>query len=322
MKIKNLDVGNETLNQWIENLLPEYDIFFFPRHHEMLIEELRPNALVMPFSEFSSHNGFNNINTLNSYQLWQLTDDVAYACVVQPEVIATIDASKRKEILRVQKSVNRGLIFEWDFLSGMLDDNHPDISNLQDSLSPFLFEFEGKSYLSLQTSLWNSLDTALKYMLLLSKASEFVDDVKITDQQMNRFKEGNPHISRYFNSFSKWNGANCFAATLASISTDADIDWLIFFWIHQEGFKSGLKANGYKFVSTSLDTLQSKDVLLWKNGKNIVHASYYLGDGFFFNKHGQSFITPWQIVSTAHMYKIWGSEGIEIYRKTEDIIDD
>src|SRR5699024_221151 len=234
MKIKNLDVGNETLNQWIENLLPEYDIFFFPRHHEMLIEELRPNALVMPFSEFSSHNGFNNINTLNSYQLWQLTDDVAYACVVQPEVIATIDASKRKEILRVQKSVNRGLIFEWDFLSGMLDDNHPDISNLQDSLSPFLFEFEGKSYLSLQTSLWNSLDTALKYMLLLSKASEFVDDVKITDQQMNRFKEGNPHISRYFNSFSKWNGANCFAATLASISTDSDIDWLIISWIYQK----------------------------------------------------------------------------------------
>jgi len=319
MKVKNIDLSDDTLNYWIQTLLPKYDIFFFPRHYEMLMEHLRPNALVMPVKEFFSHKGFNNIDTLNSYELWELADDVAFACVVHPDMITNMDNNVRKEILKVQKLVNRGLVFRWDLVNDMLKNNSlGNTDEINDLLSPYIFECEDEYYLAVQTSLWSSLDTTLKRMFLLQAASKLVDDIKITNQHMKKLQLENPHISGYFNLYSKLNGANCFAATLAATSdATADIDWIISFWVHHEGFKAGLKANKYEYISDSLNDLQPKDVLVWCGTENIIHATYYLGDGFFFNKHGQSFMTPWQIVSANHLYEVWGTKGIELYRRSE-----
>jgi hypothetical protein len=89
-------------------------------------------------------------------------------------------------------------------------------------------------------------------------------------------------------------------------------------WVHGDSFIRGLKMNRYKLTPVSLDTLLPKDVLVWKNENNLVqHASYYLGSGYFFNKDGQSFFNPWQLVSIHTLYNTWSKERIEVFRQTD-----
>ncbi|MGE7884889.1 hypothetical protein [Bacillus sp. NPDC094077] len=72
----------------------------------------------------------------------------------------------------------------------------------------------------------------------------------------------------------------------------------------------------YGLTLVSIDSLLPSDILVWKNENNkVIHASFHVGDGYFFNKDGQSFFNPWQLVHMENLLITWWKERIEVYRK-------
>lgn len=312
MKLKDVEISSEILTDWNKKVLPNFDLLFFTDENKLLIDHLDSNVLVMSANKFYRNTYFNNFDTLNSYQAWQINEDVAYVCIVHPDNLITLEAPVREKLFRIQKEVNSGLIFNWDLIAEEIEHN----SSLLQLFSPYIFDYKSEQYLAIQYSLWNKLSTELQHGFLMKVANDFVHDVALEDEQLQSFMNEYPHIAPYFNAFSNFNGANCFASTLAAISgSDADIDWLITKWVEAESLLYRLILNHYTLKSPSLIDLLPRDVLLWKdNNNNVIHSAFYLGNGYFFNKHGQSFFTPWQIIKLNHLTEMWGKEGIHIYR--------
>lgn len=320
MKIKNIEIEKDTLNAWIKTF-PAYDLFFFPAKGESLMDGLGSNALIMTRKEFSDHNSFNQIDMVNSYQYWNIRKEAVWVCATHPEVMDILDDHQRKTIFKIQKEVNRGLLFEWSFVYSIVHKLSSETVKeiILQQLSSYLFEYESTQYISLQSSLWHRLDDEFKIHFLLQLAEAANDQVEIEQGQIQAFTEQYPHLSPFFNLFPSSNGANCLAAVLAGISgKTAETNWLISLWVHDDGFLMGLKKHQYEWTPVSAQTLEPEDVLVWKNEKGFInHASYYLGNGYFFNKNGQSFFNPWQLVSIEALCGIWGKERIEVYRRAE-----
>ncbi|WP_409274547.1 hypothetical protein V1499_05840 [Neobacillus sp. SCS-31] len=315
MFLKNVEIKNETLRYWLENNFPKSDLFFFTKEDESIIEALGPNVMAIPVKEFFPDSFLNDFNTLNIYQLWQIDrQEAAFACVAHPGAIASVNSDIRKRIFQIQKKLNRGLLFDWEMIEP-LSAGHG-MEPLLEMLAPYIFEYESKQYLALQAGVWAELSTEFKQAFLVGMAGQFIDDVDISEDQINEFRIEFPHIAPYMNTFSAANGANCLAAVLATVAGgSADTEWLISKWVGGHVFENGLKANHYYCEEGCSENLLPGDVFVWKNSNGIQHAAYHLRDGFFFNKHGQTFMNPWQIITKEKLIDAWGEE-MEVYRKS------
>ncbi|RDU38004.1 hypothetical protein DRW41_00030 [Neobacillus piezotolerans] len=315
MLLKNVEIKSETLSYWMEHNFPKSDLFFFTKEDESIIEGLGPNVMAIPVKEFLSDSFFNDFNTLNIYQLWQVNrQEAAFACVAHPGAIALVDSSLRKRIFQIQKKLNRGLLFEWKIIEPFLDGNG--MESLLEMLAPYVFEYESVQYLALQADLWAELPLEFKQAFLVRMAGQFIDDVDISETQLNEFRMAYPHLSPYINTFSAANGPNCLAAVLAAVAGEsAETEWLISKWAGGYVFENALKANGYFNVEGGSENLLPGDVFVWKDSNGIQHAAYHLRNGFFFNKHGQMFINPWQIITKEKLIDVWGEDGLYVYRQ-------
>src|SRR5690625_244857 len=312
MEVKGISISPEMLNDWAKKVLPYFDLLFFTDENKSFINHLDSNVLVMSARDFYRDTYFNDFDTLNSYQAWQITNDVSHVCIVHPDNLLTLESDIREKMFRVQKEINSGLVFKWDLIAKQIENS----KSLLQLFSPYVFEYKSEKYLMVQYSLWKQLTTELKYGFLMSVAKDFVHDVEIDHKQMEEFVQKYPHIAPYFNTFSNLNGANCFASTLAAFSeSDVDTDWLITKRVTAESLLYSLKLHNYILKSDSLIELLPNDVLLWKDhNNNILHSAYYLGNGYFFNKHGQTFISLWKIIQVNHLLDAWGKYSIHIYR--------
>ncbi|MBD8038453.1 C40 family peptidase [Solibacillus sp. A46] len=62
----------------------------------------------------------------------------------------------------------------------------------------------------------------------------------------------------------------------------------------------------YHYEELLDEELQQGDVIIWKDDNDIIqHAAYYIGEGLYFNKHGQTMFNPWKILSEADLYNEW-----------------
>ncbi|WP_270406475.1 hypothetical protein, partial [Bacillus paranthracis] len=292
---------------------------FFPKKYGAVVKHFTSNILLMPKEEFSNHTIFNNINSRNSYQVWNIHKDIQFVCVANPSLIMQWDKETRESIFRIQFEVNRGSIYEWDMIECVLEDIPSPLSKtaILQHVSPYSFTYDSKRYISMQKSLWDNLHKEFQYKFLLLLTKQFVYQTSLSKEQIKKFENSFPHIAPYFNSFSSVNGANCLAATLASICSEkSEAKWIITKWVHDNSFLKGLQIKQYRLKSASIDSLQPSDILVWKNEKNkVLHASFHLGGGYFFNKNGQSFFNPWQLVHIESLLNTWENERIEVYRK-------
>lgn len=304
------------LDIWDEKLLPNFDLLFFPKDSESLIPPLGANVLVFSPKNFFQDSTINTIDVINSYQLWGIKKElISYVCVVHPSVLPRLEKETLLEILTIQRHLNSGLVFERSTVSQLLEaSQHTEINHLLDR---YTFEEDSEQWLSMHRSLWNHLDQETKYAFLSYFAQKFIDDVSIDDNKLRRLRDLYPHLAPYFNSFATVNGANCLAATLAGISEQgAETDWIISQWVFESTLLFALKAKKYSKQPLMEKDLQPQDVLIWRDHHNhVIHACYHLEDGYFFNKHGQMLFNPWQIVTMDNLYKTWGREGMELYRK-------
>ncbi|WP_270394542.1 hypothetical protein [Bacillus paranthracis] len=317
--MNSIQIEINILNKWIKQFLPEYDLFFFPKKYGAVVKHFTSNILLMPKEEFSNHTIFNNINSRNSYQVWNIHKDIQFVCVANPSLIMQWDKETRESIFRIQFEVNRGSIYEWDMIECVLEDIPSPLSKtaILQHVSPYSFTYDSKRYISMQKSLWDNLHKEFQYKFLLLLTKQFVYQTSLSKEQIKKFENSFPHIAPYFNSFSSVNGANCLAATLASICSEkSEAKWIITKWVHDNSFLKGLQIKQYRLKSASIDSLQPSDILVWKNEKNkVLHASFHLGGGYFFNKNGQSFFNPWQLVHIESLLNTWENERIEVYRK-------
>ena len=317
--MNSIQIEINILNKWIKQFLPEYDLFFFPKKYGTVVKHFTSNTLLMLKEEFSNHTIFNNINSRNSYQVWNIHKDIQFVCVANPSLIMQWDKETRESIFRIQFEVNRGSIYEWDMIECVLEDIPSPLSKtaILQHVSPYSFTYDSKRYISMQKSLWDNLHKEFQYKFLLLLTKQFVYQTSLSKEQIKKFENSFPHIAPYFNSFSSVNGANCLAATLASICSEkSEAKWIITKWVHDNSFLKGLQIKQYRLKSASIDSLQPSDILVWKNEKNkVLHASFHLGGGYFFNKNGQSFFNPWQLVHIESLLNTWENERIEVYRK-------
>ncbi len=132
---------------------------------------------------------------------------------------------------------------------------------------------------------------------------------KLAQQQLRRAR-----CNRLPNKFSNCSGPNCFAAAASAVSrmTDSDIHRL---WLHWDPFCRFLKDMGYK--KTRATSANAGDILLFVKNEKAVHAAYYLGEGFYFEKPGQDFYEPYRIERFTNWHHEWPSTDLEIWQQQD-----
>ena len=64
------------------------------------------------------------------------------------------------------------------------------------------------------------------------------------------------------------------------------------------------------------EALHQGDIVIWKDENDIIqHAAYYIGEGLYFNKHGQTMFNPGKIISKEVLYKEWEHLTLVNYRQ-------
>jgi hypothetical protein len=301
-----LNLSEETLASWEKEFIPEKDLFFFQSIEEVL--NLMPKeVLVMPIEEFFSHRAYSTIDYVNAYWYWNISKTINFVCILPPNIFPTISDEKKKKILAFQQQSGRGLIFETVEIDTILEQlpGH----------EQYTFVLNGVSYMAFQRDMWIKLPSNLKREFLIAFSKEFIDEVYEMSQE--ELKHLEPQILPLVNRFPERGGGNCFAAVLASITLDRDLSaWIAREWVAQETLLTALELRNYQVTSVTLDSLKPKDVLLWRNSQEtIIHGVFYLGNGLVFNKNGQQFFNPWQVLKIEVLMKIWGENQLEIWRR-------
>jgi hypothetical protein len=101
-------------------------------------------------------------------------------------------------------------------------------------------------------------------------------------------------------------GANCFSTAL--LGHDPTL-YGIPDWLQPQTLLRLLEQHGYSEQDSSHD-LKPHDVLVWKEGEKVVHASAYLGNGLVLNKDSQAWYSPRQIVPLEVLLDRWNEPDL------------
>lgn len=256
------------------------------------------NTLVILKDEFFKHATYLQIQLANSYEYWNISKDIEYVIVAQPDWITSLAASDKEALLRIQISVGRGLIFPLDLFSAI------DVVPVE-----YILEEKEKQYVVLQYDMWNKLPFSSKEETIKAYALLW-DNWLCSAVPMNI----PAHLKSFANTFSEKAGANCLAATLFAVSSQPEYqEWIIHEWVHQKTFLAGLKNASYKQTE---EELHEADVVAWVNEEGVIqHAAYHIGNQLFFNKNGQTFFNPWKVIHLNELNEEWKKFSVRIYRK-------
>ena len=280
-----MDIEDDVIQAWEKKVVPEYDVFYFPTLEE--VKKYMPeHTLVIPREEFSKHNSYQTIDMINSYEMWQISKEANYVCVVPEDLFQMIDRRKQQAILNTQQAFGRGLIFDWELIEPLFQSqSYMMQKEIEGIIEPYILQNQ-RRYLAFQRQMWTRLPGSFKRELLIKLAELYTTNSTPMNMEVQKVVNQFQHIIPYFNRFSKENGSNCFAAVLAAATENRQkCQWLINQWIHPETFQLGLEWRGYKEVTTSMNHLNPKDILIWQdeNGQ-MIHTTFYLGRDYFFNK--------------------------------------
>lgn len=289
----NIQPSENQMKSWIEKYVPAKDLFFVKEEHLPVFEEELGQALLIPKAEFFNHASYKQIQLVNSYEYWNLAKEVEFVVVANVDWITDLALFKKEKLLRIQKKMNRGLIFPLSYFSGdslFLDKN-------------IVKTVEDESVV-VSADLWEKLSFSTKAHLLKKYAQEW--DGWVSEETPVHLSD---MIKKYANTFPTEAGSNCLSATLFAISQQ---EWMIHEWIHPQTFK-GMLSRNHRLVQT--EELIEGDVVVWQTDEGqIHHASYHIGNKLFFNKNGQTFFNPWKIIRFDELQAEWRQYSLKIYR--------
>ncbi|MBK3495087.1 hypothetical protein JFL43_09500 [Viridibacillus sp. YIM B01967] len=284
--------SDEILQQWVEDFVPKKDLFFLTEGDvEKLQGDLR-NVLVMPITEFYGHTSYTQTEFNNSYEYWNIKG-ATHVIAANPAWIVSVAEDIRAFLLRRQVEVERGMVLPVTFFSDI-------------SVVPGAYIIEDS--VVLQRRMWEELPQSNKKMIMKMVAEWWEDGVcEAIPEKLP------PHLLTIANTYGTTSGANCLAAALFAVSGKGS-EWLLQEWVHQQAFLNGLKQCGYEAFEEDTQ-LMAGDVVAWLDDNEVIqHAAYYIGNGLFFNKQGQTIFNAWKIMKQEELIKKWPGMRMNIYR--------
>ncbi|MGE7924018.1 hypothetical protein ACQKND_12585 [Viridibacillus arvi] len=286
--------SDEILQQWVEDYVPKKDLFFLAEGDIDKLQGHLRNVLMMPIDEFFQHASYTQIELLNSYEYWNIKN-ASHVIVAQQDWIVCLTEEICTFLLQCQVKIERGMVLPTTFIADLSD--IPNAYIIDDSVV-------------LQRSMWEAMSQSNKKMTIKKMVAEWWED-GVCEEIPEKLP---PHLLPYANTYATTAGANCLAATLYAVSGEEKNDWLLQEWVHQQALLNGLKQCGYEAYEQD-EKLVSNDVVVWiDNDEVIQHASYYVGNGLFFNKQGQTIFNAWKIRKKADLMKDWETMQMKIYR--------
>lgn len=290
----NIQPSETQLKNWVEQYVPEKDLFFIQEESLSLFEEEIGPVLLIPKGEFFNHASYRQIQLANSYEYWNLSKEANFVIVASGKWITELPPSKKERLLQIQLKMNRGLIFPLSYFSEAPLFVKENVVNEKED-----------EWIVLTADLWKRMSVTTKEHLMRKYAQQW-------DKWTSEETPGNLQliIKKYVNTFPTQGGSNCLAATLFAVSGQ---EWIIHEWVHPQTFKEKLSRT-HQLVEVA-DLIEG-DVAVWESTDGqIQHASYHIGNQLFFNKNGQTFFNPWKIIHFRELQQEWSQYAISIYRK-------
>lgn len=164
------------------------------------------------------------------------------------------------------------------------------------------------------THVWSQLDRSEKINTL--QAWLVKNEVRTYDsiELQNLPHDAGSELSRIrydglLNGFSAFSGPNCFAAVAGAIENNKNT---YLQWLHWPELERLLLFRGFGITQ---DDPKTGDVLIFHKDETQIHASYFLGNGLYFEKPGQDFYEPYRIANFTSWQASWPEAKISICRK-------
>jgi hypothetical protein len=305
-QINGYVLSDETLKEWKERFVPEYDILFFISRPDFLDTKKLTADTLRSFS----------LDEKTSFATWAISSEAKHYTIMSNDAFLELTAKQKEHIIKEQWKLGRGMVLSEDDLITLLPKERKEALEILERSSYKDNDQNTKVYL-IQKFLWDSLSAETQTQFLVNYAAMWIDEtalfVQLSEHSQKQFSGEYQTLASFFDTFPSRNGPNCLAAAAAAFTQDIGF---IEEWMHPERFSELLEDNRYIRVNT--EELEKLDVLVWKNQQEqAVHAAILLNNKYCFNKHGQTMYNPWQVLTVTDVIDSWSRKGfqMEIYRK-------
>ncbi|CAK7086264.1 hypothetical protein [Tissierella sp.] len=277
------------IDNWILNLLPEYDIYFLKE----LPSDLDLNlCLPMPVNEYFDHPVYSQLEYVNAYELWRISNKANYAIIDFGNWFDDLSRANQKQVLLNQYELNRGLVvsLDWFYIDNKLLEN-----NLI------------KNKVVMNRNLWESLSYQDKERFIYHYAQDWEDwNCKTVSNEIDMDID----LISIVNTFTIKEGINCLSTVLYCLTHQENI---LKQWVHEKTFLIALEQLGYK--ETRDNKIERNTVIVFKDDEKIIHAAYIVSESLAINKSGQSKFNPIKLVDIDILIKEWNPLDYVIYRR-------
>lgn len=280
----------DVLEDWSHSFVPEETLYWVD---SSFLDDLPSSCLVIPRHEFVTHPIYRRPGITNPYVTWQMGQEVTHVVHAFSGFLTELQGHIQSRLLEYQVTTQRGLVLP--------------ISVEQMTCTPHesIVEQDGMHFVVLHQSNWNELAVEVRHSLLFDYAREW--DTWTGESYDDSIAS---HLAAYINRFPLEDGSNCLAATLFAVTGH---EQMVHQWVHPETFRQTLQRNGYETVKDGAP--EPGDVLtFWNDQEQLIHASFCVRQGLYFNKHGQVRFNPWKLIDHDELKEHWGAYRLQIER--------
>lgn len=306
------DVALENIS---DLFVPRHDVYFFDGD-EILNELLHSGIAVYTREEFGDSFPLFGLHYGVVYHLWMMSRPKdSYAISVHPSQLATLSNHVLQQLLAKQVEYGRGHIYDMEWLRQL---GLPEKKTVSVKDEDFYF---------LTWDDWCGFSTGVRTQWIVKWLTRHrSEDAPGLSPRLLRNDSRVPYdlVEQYAGRFPRQHRANCFAAAIAlAVGRGGPSHDLISEWLFQGPFLRLLHGQGYSKVSEYQEPghvrFEPGDVLVWYTGDGIAgHAAYAVSDDSIFQKQGQGWTEPWQVLK---FLDVWYNEYlktggyIEVHRK-------
>jgi hypothetical protein len=291
-------------------------VLVFPREPVFVTESavglLPPETVILERDELAEDFTAAPLELRDSYWTYAVGQDARRVALLAPAEWRSLPSEERAELRGLQWRLGRGQLYDWSFAHDILRNE----TGVLRRLDAEVFEADGRPMLDLTWDIWWAMSRRARAAWLARYVGTIASDGEpacLSSTLADPFwaalpaRGCGPAVRVLAGTFAGRSGPNCFAAVLAGV-TNALAAGLSAaqLWLHGDPFLRNLRARGFERQAGPVEAAEAGDVLIWEDGgRDMVHAALCLGDGLAFQKQGQGWALPWQVVPLAALLRDW-----------------